>query len=88
MAGTAWFSGLCPPAGLSLSDGTGDGSDTPEEPCPGSDPDESLVLGAAFLGLVLALRGRAGRRPAALVFHYSLLYLALLFAAAAVDASL
>jgi protoheme IX farnesyltransferase len=47
----------------------------------------ALVLGAAFLALVLRLRRRAERRTAALVFHYSLLYLALVFAAAAVDAS-
>ena len=47
----------------------------------------ALVLGAAFL--VLAVRLRSERRgDAALTFHFSLLYLALLFAAAAVDAAL
>ncbi|MGZ4402585.1 MAG: heme o synthase, partial [Gaiellaceae bacterium] len=44
-----------------------------------------LVCGAAFLVLAVRLRGGAGRRPAALVFHYSLLYLALLFVSAAAD---
>ena len=47
----------------------------------------ALALGGVFL--VLALRLRTGeRRRAAFAFHYSLLYLALLFAAAAVDVSL
>jgi protoheme IX farnesyltransferase len=47
----------------------------------------ALALGGVFL--VLALRLRTGeRRRAALAFHYSLLYLALLFAAAAVDAAI
>jgi protoheme IX farnesyltransferase len=48
----------------------------------------ALVLGGAFALLALRLRRRGGRREAALVFHYSLLYLALLFAAAAADAVL
>jgi protoheme IX farnesyltransferase len=47
----------------------------------------ALLLGGAFLALALRLRGER-RRDAALAFHYSLLYLALLFAAAAVDAAL
>ena len=46
----------------------------------------ALVLGGAFAWLAVRLRRREGRRDAALLFHYSLLYLALLFAAAAVDA--
>jgi heme o synthase len=46
----------------------------------------SLLLGSVFLALVFGLR-TGGRRRAALTFHYSLLYLALLFAAAAVDAA-
>jgi protoheme IX farnesyltransferase len=47
----------------------------------------ALALGGVFIGLALRL-GTGERRRAALVFHFSLLYLALLFAAAAVDASL
>jgi len=47
-----------------------------------------LACGAVFLVLAVRLRGGAGRRSAALVFHYSLLYLALLFVAAAADATL
>ena len=47
----------------------------------------ALVLGGVFLVLALRL-GNGERRRAAFAFHYSLLYLALLFAAAAVDASL
>ena len=47
----------------------------------------ALVLGAVFLALALRLREGAERRRAALVFHYSLLYLALLFVAAALDVS-
>ena len=47
----------------------------------------ALVLGGVFLLLALRL-GNGERRRAAFAFHYSLLYLALLFAAAAVDASL
>jgi heme o synthase len=45
-----------------------------------------LVLGAAFLALTLWLRQAADRRRAAFVFHSSLLYLALVFIAAALDA--
>jgi heme o synthase len=49
----------------------------------------ALVLGALFLVLALRLgRGDDDRRRAALAFHYSLLYLALLFVGAAVDAAL
>jgi heme o synthase len=46
----------------------------------------AVALGAAFLGLAVSLARRCDRRRAAFVFHYSLLYLALLFVAAAVDA--
>jgi heme o synthase len=45
----------------------------------------AAVLDAAFLGLCLRLHRRADRRSAAILFHYSLAYLALLFAAMAVD---
>jgi protoheme IX farnesyltransferase len=48
----------------------------------------AVVLGGAFLSLAAGLARAAQRRRAALVFHYSLLYLALLFVAAAVDAAL
>jgi protoheme IX farnesyltransferase len=48
----------------------------------------ALVLGAVFLALALRLRLETTPRRAALLFHYSLLYLALLFAAMAVDAAL
>ena len=48
----------------------------------------AAVLGAGFLALALRLRRTQARRDAALAFHYSLLYLALLFVAAAVDAAL
>jgi heme o synthase len=49
----------------------------------------ALVLGALFLVLALRLgRGDDDRGRAALAFHYSLLYLALLFVGAAVDAAL
>jgi protoheme IX farnesyltransferase len=44
------------------------------------------LLGVAFTVFALRLRRSGGRRDAALLFHYSLLYLALLFAAVAVDA--
>jgi heme o synthase len=47
----------------------------------------ALALGGVFLVLAVRL-GNGERRRAAFAFHYSLLYLALLFAAAAVDASL
>jgi protoheme IX farnesyltransferase len=46
----------------------------------------ALVLGAAFLALALRLGRRPSRSNAALLFHGSLLYLALLFIATAVDA--
>jgi protoheme IX farnesyltransferase len=47
----------------------------------------ALVLGAILLALALDLRWRTTPRRAALLFHFSLLYLALLFAAMAVDAA-
>jgi protoheme IX farnesyltransferase len=45
----------------------------------------SLLLGGAFLGLAWWLRRRPSGPRAAALFHYSLLYLALLFVAVAVD---
>jgi protoheme IX farnesyltransferase len=45
----------------------------------------ALLLGGAFLFLTLRLRREPSRRGAALLFHYSLLYLALLFVVMAVD---
>jgi heme o synthase len=45
----------------------------------------AAVLGAVFVGLALQLRRQRTRRHAGLLFHYSLLYLALLFVAAALD---
>jgi protoheme IX farnesyltransferase len=45
----------------------------------------ALALGAAFLLLAVRLRREATPRQASLLFHFSLLYLALLFAAMAVD---
>jgi protoheme IX farnesyltransferase len=45
----------------------------------------AAFLGGAFLWLAVGLRRDAGRRRAALVFHFSLAYLALLFVAAALD---
>jgi protoheme IX farnesyltransferase len=48
----------------------------------------ALVLGAVFLAFALDLRRDPTPRRAALLFHFSLLYLALLFAAMAVDAAL
>jgi protoheme IX farnesyltransferase len=45
----------------------------------------ALALGGAFLWLAEALRHDLTRRRAGLLFHYSLLYLALLFVAAAAD---
>ncbi len=45
----------------------------------------AALLGAVFLGLAWQLRRRPTRRHAGVLFHYSLLYLALLFVAAAVD---
>jgi len=46
----------------------------------------ALALGAVFLWLAEALRRDTTPRRAMLLFHYSLLYLALLFAALALDA--
>jgi protoheme IX farnesyltransferase len=46
----------------------------------------ALVLGGVFVALALRLRRQCTRRNAGLLFHYSLLYLALLFLAMAVDA--
>ena len=48
----------------------------------------ALVLGAAFLFLALLLRRDPTRRRALLLFHYSLLYLAALFVAAAITAAI
>ena len=48
----------------------------------------ALTLGAAFVWLAERLRRDITPRRAALLFHYSLLYLALLFAALALDLSL
>jgi protoheme IX farnesyltransferase len=45
----------------------------------------ALALGLAFLGLAVALRRDPTPARARLLFHYSLLYLALLFTAMAVD---
>jgi protoheme IX farnesyltransferase len=45
----------------------------------------AALLGAVFLGLAWQLRRSPTRRNAAVLFHYSLLYLALLFVAAALD---
>jgi heme o synthase len=45
----------------------------------------AVVLGAALLRLALALRRDPTRRRAGLLFHYSLLYLALLFVAVGLD---
>jgi heme o synthase len=45
----------------------------------------ALVLGGAFLWLAAVLWRSRSRRGASLLFHYSLLYLALLFVAMAVD---
>jgi heme o synthase len=45
----------------------------------------ALVLDTLFLYLCVRLYRRADRRSAAILFHYSLLYLALLFCAMAVD---
>jgi len=45
----------------------------------------ALALGAAFVWLALRLRHDATPRHASLLFHYSLLYLALLFVAMALD---
>jgi heme o synthase len=48
----------------------------------------ALALGAVFLALVFRLRRAGGRSEAALAFHYSLLYLALLFVGTAADTAL
>jgi heme o synthase len=48
----------------------------------------ALALGGCFVWLAVRLRKRESRRDAALLFHYSVLYLALLFVAAALDAVL
>src|SRR5205807_5924743 len=48
----------------------------------------ALALGAVFVRLALRLRRETTPRRAALLFHYSLLYLALLFAAMAIDVAL
>jgi heme o synthase len=45
----------------------------------------ALALGSVFLALTLRLRSKATRPRAAFLFHYSLLYLALLFVAMAID---
>ena len=45
----------------------------------------ALVLGGSFLGMAVALQRRPTKKRAATLFHYSLLYLALLFVAAALD---
>jgi protoheme IX farnesyltransferase len=45
----------------------------------------ALVLGGIFLWLALRLRSDLVPRQAAVLFHYSLAYLALLFVALAVD---
>jgi protoheme IX farnesyltransferase len=45
----------------------------------------AVVLGAVFVGLAVLLRHSLSRGHAKLLFHYSLLYLALLFTAAALD---
>ena len=45
----------------------------------------AAILGAVFLGMAWQLRRSPTRRNAGVLFHYSLLYLALLFVAAALD---
>jgi protoheme IX farnesyltransferase len=45
----------------------------------------ALALGTAFLLLAVRLRREATPRQAGILFHFSLLYLALLFAAMAAD---
>jgi protoheme IX farnesyltransferase len=45
----------------------------------------ALALGGAFVWLALRLRRETTPRHASTLFHYSLLYLALLFVAMAVD---
>ena len=46
----------------------------------------ALALGAVFVGMAEKLRRDTTPRRAMLLFHYSLLYLALIFAALALDA--
>jgi protoheme IX farnesyltransferase len=48
----------------------------------------ALPLGAVYLELARRLSAETSRHAASRLFHYSLLYLALLFAAIAVDAAL
>jgi protoheme IX farnesyltransferase len=48
----------------------------------------AIGLGAAFVALAVHLLRDASRRRAVLLFHYSLLYLALLFVAMAIDGAL
>jgi protoheme IX farnesyltransferase len=48
----------------------------------------AVALGAVFVAMALQLLADTSRRRAALLFHYSLLYLALLFAAMALDFAL
>ena len=48
----------------------------------------AVVLGAGFVALAAGLRRKPTERRAASLFHYSLLYLALLFGAVALDAVL
>jgi protoheme IX farnesyltransferase len=45
----------------------------------------ALALGGAFIAIAGRLAAGNGRRRAALTFHYSLVYIALLFVAAAID---
>jgi protoheme IX farnesyltransferase len=45
----------------------------------------ALALTGVFLALAIGLRVQTTHRRASLLFHYSLLYLALLFAAVAID---
>jgi protoheme IX farnesyltransferase len=47
----------------------------------------ALVLGACFLWFAVTLRRRTTPHAAKVLFHYSLLYLALVFVAMAVDAA-
>jgi protoheme IX farnesyltransferase len=45
----------------------------------------ALLLGVVFMWLAVALQRTLARRDAVRLFHYSLLYLALLFVAMALD---
>ncbi len=45
----------------------------------------AVVLGAVFIAMAVLLRRDLSRARAQVLFHYSLLYLALLFTAAALD---